>query len=240
MRRLLYVPIVHSQADLGDAGTGLADRSSALAGERRWRLHAETVDRFWDSMATYLRTLDITVMVVYQDGLPAGGEAGRRIVEEAARRGSRNYRLVLDLLHSGAELRKTEDPALLWQERENLLSLLGQGTAPGDTQQYRQRRDSLTQERDQAVAEAINASLKEGELAVLFMGAYHDVLRHLAEDIAVEMVKDPADVRAYFEALFDGRDDGRLEALAQRLASPQTPSVILKEPFAALEGELRD
>lgn len=221
MRRLLYVPIVHSQSDMGQVGVALEHQSAVTLGERRWRLHQETVDRFWDSVEAYLQALDARQLRIYQDGLPADGETGRRIVVEAARRGSRNYQVVLKLLERGAELRLTEDPALLWQERANLLALAQAGAAqPRDTEQYRRRRDQLTEERDKAVAEAIGASLQENELGLLFMGAYHDVLSHLAADISVHSVKDPTQLRAYFEALFGDHDDARLVALGERLASP--------------------
>jgi len=216
MKRLLYIPIIHEQADLGSARTALAQRSAALSGERRWVLHRETVGKFWGKVAAYLRSFDPHQLRVYQDGLAADGETGRRIVEEAARRASRNYQLVLELLNGGAELRKTEDPALLLRQREVILGHLQQDL---DADQYRTQSDRLMEERDKFIAETVRATLKEGEVGVLFIGAYHNVASRLTGDISVEVVKDPRRVRAYFEELFLGRNEVKLEELVQYLTS---------------------
>lgn len=222
MRRLLYVPVIHDAADLGHAGPGLTQASAALVGERRWATHKETVRRFWQCVGTYLRSADPGQLKVYQDGLAAQGETGRRIVEEAAKRGSRNYQLVLDLLQGGAELRQTEDPVLLLREHKNAMAALEPRSAvePQRPAKQRLQRDHLLAERDRFIATAINATLKEGEVGLLFVGADHNVAGLLASDISIETVKDPRRVRAYVEGLFGGRDDDALEELSQYLAAP--------------------
>lgn len=223
MRQLLYIPIIHSSVDLGSAGAALGVQGAALAGERRWAVHQETVSKFWQSVAAYLRSLDPRCLKVYQDGLAAAGELGRRVVQEAAGRGSPNYRLVLELLDGGAELRQTEDPLLLTLERENILA----GLAPGVTgqegpaaQRYRRQRDRLMEERDKFIAETIGATLRDGELGALFLGAYHEIASRLASDISVQMAKDPERVCLYLDELFLGHDDARLNELAHYLALP--------------------
>lgn len=223
MRHLLYIPIIHSSVDLGTAGAALTLHGAALAGEGRWAVHQETVSKFWQSVAAYLRSLDPRCLKVYQDGLAAAGVLGRRVVQEAARRGSPNYQLVLDLLDVGAELRQTEDARLLTLERENILA----GLAPGATGQegpaarrYRWQRDRLTEERDKFIARTIGATLREGELGVLFLGAYHQVASHLAADIAVQLAKDPESVCLYLDELFLGHDDAKLSELAHYLTLP--------------------
>lgn len=215
MRHLLYVPIIHDQADLGSAGTALAQRSAALVGDQRWAIHQETVGKFWENVAAYLRSLAPRQLKVYQDGLPIGGEAGKRIVQEAAGRGSRNYQLVLELVDKGAELRKTEDPALLLRERENIRQ----------SAQRSAMARNLTEQRDRFIANTINATLQEGELGVLFVGAYHDVASCLAKDILVRVVKDRQKVQAYFEELFLGHDDRKLRELRQYLVAPVAVSL---------------
>jgi len=152
---------------------------------------------------------------LYQDGLAADGEIGRRIAEEAAKRGSKNYQLLLELLNRGAQLRKTEDLALLLLEHQLLLEMVH-----SHVQQYESQRDRLMEERDKFIAETIEATLKEGELGVLFIGAYHNVSSHLATDISIEMVKDTKRVKAYLDELFLGHDYQRLEELGQYLISP--------------------
>jgi len=56
-------------------------------------------------------------------------------------------------------------------------------------------------------------------VGVLFIGAHHNVASRLAGDISVEVVKDPRRVRAYFEELFLGRNEVKLEELVQYLTS---------------------
>lgn len=222
MRRLIYVPIIHSDADLGSLATTLVKHSTAVLGMRRWKRHEKTVCEFWEAAAAYFRLSEFGELKVYQDGLVADGEIGKRIVEEGARRGSRNYKLILELLEHGAELRKTEDPSLLLQEQQNLRrSMLPESAAEeeNNAERYQSERDRLMAERDRHIADTINATLKEGELGALFIGAQHNVMSRLAEDISVEAYKDPCRVRAYFEALFQGVDKDRLEQLARYLTS---------------------
>lgn len=218
MRRLLYVPVIHEEIDLGIAGAALSQKSAALVGAQRWATHQAAVDQFWASVAAYLRSFPVKQLKVYQDGLAAGGELGIRIVEEAAKRASKNYQLILEMLQRGAELRSTENAALLQQERQNILGEQG-GASNGqdNSKEYRGRQDWLMRERDKFIAQTINGTLKEGEIGVLFIGAYHDVAAYLERDIATLQVRDPALVRAYFVELFGGQDDARLETLARHL-----------------------
>ncbi|MDO8750504.1 MAG: hypothetical protein Q7K03_05110 [Dehalococcoidia bacterium] len=223
MRRLLLIPIIHDEADMGSLGVALARRSAALSGESRWALHQRTVGRFWASIEAFLLSLDPKQMKLYQDGLAAGGEMGKRIVQEAARRGSRNYQTVLKLLSQGAEIRKTEDAQLLLDERRRMLSLLQQDSSQEGQPKTPSRTapaDQLLEQRDQFIARAIGETLMAGEMGVLFIGAHHNVQPHLPVDITVVAVKGRRQVSDYLSELFQGRDDARLQELAGYLASP--------------------
>lgn len=213
MRHLLYIPVIHDEADLGSSGPDLAHGSAALAGERRWAMHRETASQFWRSVGDYLCRFDARKMRVYQDGVAADGAAGRRIVEEGARRASRNYQLVLQLLNHGGQLQATEHPALLLQEHANLRAGGHQTPSP-------EQRERLLEGRDTYIADVIGSTLQDGELGVLFIGAGHNVLGRLASDICVQRVKDPDKLRLYIEELLLGNDSQNLEALAQYLAAP--------------------
>ena len=213
MRHLLYIPVIHDEADLGSSGPDLAHGSAALAGERRWAMHRETASQFWQSVGDYLCRFDARKMRVYQDGLAADGAAGKRIVEEAARRGSRNYQLVLEWLDRGAQLQATEQFALLLQEHANLRAGSHQTPSP-------ERRKRLLEERDAYIAAVIGSTLQEGELGVLFIGAGHNVLGRLAADIRVQRVKDPDKLRMYVQELLLVADSQKLKSLAQYLAAP--------------------
>lgn len=216
MRRLLYVPVIHQEADLGSLGPALDRASAALYGEARWAQHKDTVDRFWQAIEEALRPLEGASLKIYQDGLVAEGEMGQKIVAEAARRGSRNHQIVLDLLRRGAELRLTEDVALLLEERQRLLDL----AQPPSTPTGPPPPPPLTEERDRFVARRINDTLREGETGILFMGAYHDIPAHLAQDIVIKALKGQDKVRAYFQELLAEGNEVRLGLLAGYLAAP--------------------
>ncbi len=207
MRRLLYVPIVHEGADLGSAGPAVERGSSARAGAERWARHQEVVRQLWEQVDAYLRTFDPRRLALYQDGLPAEGAVGRRIVEEAARRGSANYRLILRLLDDGARLVKTEAPELLLEEHARSMSAQHGGR--------REESDRLLARRDAFIAATINNTLRDDETGVLFIGAQHRVTPGLAVDIAIEMVKDPRRIQRYMAAVVMGDDPSGFEALAE-------------------------
>lgn len=218
MRKLLYVPIIHTEADLGSLGPAVERRSASLYGEKRWVEHKETVARFWESIAEYLLSLDAASLKLYQDGLPADGELGRRIVEEAAQRGSINYQILLRLMNKGAELRKTEDASLLAQE----LRLAQEECAAGNISNYegtKVSRAGLTEKRDKFIATTIDETLWEGEIAVLFIGAYHNVHLYLPGDIAVKQIKERDRVKAYFQELVSGGGK-TFQRLTSYLTSP--------------------
>lgn len=219
MRRLLYVPIIHSEADLGSLGSAIDRRSASLYGEKLWAAHKETVVQFWKSVADYLLSLDTASLKIYQDGLAASGELGKRIIAEAAQLGSPNHQLLLQLMDKGAEVRKTEDASLLMQE----LKLAQEESAAGNTSDQKslsQMKARLTEKRDRAIARAISETLKPGETAILFIGAYHNVSQYLPSDIVVEHLKDQDKVRVYFAELTSGKVGKNFERLARYLGSP--------------------
>lgn len=221
MRKLLYVPIIHTRGDMGSLGPALERKSASQLGDKLWTEHQEAVAGFWRAIEDYLLSLEDSHLVIYQDGLAADGELGRRVVEEAARRGSLNHGLLLHLVNRGADIRKTEEPSLLLEE----LGLARQEAgAEGPSQGYKARRARLLEARDRFIARTIAETLKEGETAVLFIGAYHDVLPRLPEDISVEPLKEPDKVRLYLEELTSGKDPQRWRHLADYLASPIPPA----------------
>lgn len=220
MKALYYVPVVHGEGDFGSLGPSLASALKGLSSPARWERHRAAVEGFWRSVEDYLLALAPRPRKVYQDGLPVGGLAGRRIIAEAARRGSRNYQVALRLLDGGAEPVKTEQAALLALEYAEV-ARLAQGPAPGAGASGQSApREDLTVARDRAIAASIAATLQEGEMAVLFLGAAHAVLPLLPPDIRVRAVKERGLVLEYFHQLVAGRDEGRFAALASALAAP--------------------
>ena len=222
MRKLLYVPVIHTEPDLGSVASSIDKEGAVLCGERRWARHKEVVAKFWQVVSDYFSSLDAAKLKIYQDGLPVDGEPGRRIIEEGAKRGSQNHQIILNLMKRGAEIRKTEDASLLRQEYKHITTLTGAKSVVGRATafvKYRLHRDWLMKERDRFVAKIINETLKEGEIGVLFMGSHHHVIPLLSKDIMVEELKERERVKAYFKKLpFSG--DAEYEQLADYLTSP--------------------
>ncbi len=222
MRRLIYTPIIHSDSDIGSLASALEQKTAALCGEERWARHKATVSQFWQRVSDYLETLDAKNLKVYQDGFVSDGDLGKKIVEEGVRKGSKNYEIILNLLNRGAEVISTEDMALLREEYRYISRIVKAETTSRrslESKEYASRKSRLTKERDRFIARTINETLKDGEVGLLFIGAYHDVIPHLAKDIVVEQLKEQGKVKAYFEELMYGRDERNFERLAGYLSS---------------------
>jgi hypothetical protein len=223
MRKLLYVPIIHTEFDMGSIAPAIESSSALVCGEERWAKHKETVAKFWENLTHYFNSLDATNLKIYQDGLLADGELGRRIVEEGARRGSKNHELILSLMEKGAEIRKTEDTSLL-KEEYKYITRLARSKSPAEKALayagYKFHKGRLMKKRDKFIAKTINETLKVEEVGVLFIGSYHDVAPCLARDIAVDQVKERQKINAYFKELVSKGDAREFEQLAEYVASP--------------------
>ena len=220
MRELIYVPVIHVESDLGSIAPVIDKRSAEVCGKERWEKHKQVIITFWDGIEEYFRKLDAGNLRIYQDGLMADGELGRKIIEEGARRGSKNHQIVLDLVKRGAEIRKTEDVALLKEEYSRILKLAQSKSLWEKTTAYigyRFHKDRLMEKRDSFIAETINETLKEKERGILFIGAFHDVFSYLAADIEVKEVKSREKVRDYFRLLISGGNEEKFDQLADYL-----------------------
>jgi len=222
MRKLLYIPIIHVDADLGSMAGAMNRRSVEICGKEQWERHKEIVTLFWHKVSDYFTKLDAGDLEIYQDGLLADGELGRRIIEEGAGRGSPNYQIVLDLITRGARIRKTEDVELLKKELHRILQLAQTDPKQEENAAAMQNRldgERLMEERDRFVAKTINKTLKDREVGVLFMGAFHNVLSHLADDIEIVEVKSSKKVKEYFKSVISGGDRKIFEQLARYMVS---------------------
>ena len=94
----------------------------------------------------------------------------------------------------------------------------------------------LLRQRDDFIAARIAETLEEGETGILFIGAYHDVLSRMPEDIQVSQIKDIAKVREYHKTLLSLKTPSpRFHQLADYLVSP-IPS-LLSQDFSHSGGE---
>jgi hypothetical protein len=186
-RRLLHVPIIHTQADMGSLGDTFKRALVEKLGEQWWQLNLNLVDRVWSAIETTLDglSLDYPRVRVYQDGLPVCGHE-LRIVTELAQAGSRNHQLLLRLHRRGAAIMGTESAELLVEEYQLVKQLLEAGdAAPGPDAAMRRQElaRSLLERRDAYIASRIGGTLKAGETAIVFLGLLHSLSGKLPRNL---------------------------------------------------------
>ncbi len=220
-RRLLYVPIIHTEADLGSVGKDIAARGLREFGETLWKRHEETVLGFWDAIAGYFDSIHVAGFKIYQDGMVAGGETAMTIVQDVLHTGSRNYQIISELIRKGAVLVKTEDLNLVKEERDWILKITQEKSRTqklAAALKYKLAKNTLLERRDKFIAKQINDTLQEGESGILFIGAIHRVRKWCEKDILVEELKDINKVREYQKLLpFYRGNKERVEKLRKYL-----------------------
>ena len=223
MKFLIYVPIIHTSADLGSLAKDVTKRGIADLGEDLWKVHRKTVDGFWDAISHYFDSIDVSGMKIYQDGMVADGEVGQEIVEAGIKSGSKNYEIVLRLIKRGAILVKTEDFKLVKEERDRLLAITQTKSITKKLLafiKYKSVKNRLLNLRDKFIAERINETLNHGERGIIFIGAYHNIKKRLPKDIQTREIKETQKVREYQKTLpFYNKNKERFEELSKYLIS---------------------
>jgi hypothetical protein len=223
VRTLIYVPIIHTSADIGSMSGQVAERGIAAVGEETWARHRETVAGFWRSVWDYCDALDATGARVYQDGMVADGPLGRKIAEDTAKAGSLNYQLVLKLLDRGACLVRTEDFRLVKREYDRLIAMTRAKSTASKlfaVARYKVVKAALLRQRDAFIARRIDETLEPAGTGILFIGALHNVAKWLAADIQIKEVKDRRKVRDYQRLLpFHSKHPLEFEALGKYLTA---------------------
>jgi len=191
MRKLIVIRIVHAPTDMGSASAGLEKAGISTLGRVRWQENQKKIESFWRELEKEVEGLglDVEKLRIYQDGLPCAGALGERIVRDTAAKGSKNYQIVQKLMDRGAKIEATESADLLRQEYGYIKALLEAKTDEERRmaeERYNQVKDKLLEERDLFIARAIDATLKDGETGLLFIGASHSVLPKVAGDIEVK------------------------------------------------------
>lgn len=196
MRRLIYVPIIHTEIDMGSLGQQLRHEYIKRYGLRRWKEHKRVVKVMWKGIEDKLEglRLDYPKVKIYQDGLPCCGKE-LELVKDIARSGSLNYQLILKLVERGAQVMGTEDPLLLREEYHSITS--------GSKDDVRER----LSKRDSFIAQRVQDTLAEGETGILLMGLIHRVDGKLPKDIHVEFLIHHLPFRRTADAIRDGDRD---------------------------------
>lgn len=204
MRTLIYVPVIHTSADLGSFAKDVTERGIAGLGETFWKIHQKTIDGYWEKISSYLDSLPVLGMKIYQDGLVANREMGQKIVEEGVKSGSKNFELILKLLKRGAILVRTEDFMLVKKEHDMLLAIIQAKSTVQKfiaVMKYKLIKNRLLIKRDKFVTQRIKETLSLNERGIIFIGAYHKIKRRLPEDIQIKEIKDTDKVREYQKLL---------------------------------------
>jgi hypothetical protein len=199
MRRLIYVPIVHTMADMGSWAEALKQESIRRFGAERWAVSRQVIEEVWEGIRAKLLAFKLPWerVRIYQDGLPVSGRE-LEIAREVAAQGSKNYRIVMELVERGAMLMGTESPELLKREYAHLKRIAEAPTeAEGEEAKrgYRAESAEILKERDTFIARRIAETLEEGEVGLLFLGMMHEVDRLLPEGIQVEFLIDRLPLR---------------------------------------------
>ncbi len=188
-RTLIYVPIIHTQADMGALSRSVRRATIQKLGRQAWERNVDVIGRMWEEIRRAAEGWDLPWEKVrlYQDGLPRCGREAE-IVRDLAGAGSPNHQLLLSLTKRGATLMGTESPDLLVEEYRlvrEILAATGPEEAARLEARHQGRSRSLLAQRDQYIAARINESLCAGETALLFLGMLHSLDPWLAKDIRV-------------------------------------------------------
>ena len=223
MRTIIFVPIIHTSADLGSLAKDVAKRGIDALGQDLWKVHRKTVDGFWDAISHYFDSINVSGMKIYQDGMVADGAVGQEIVEAGMKSGSKNYQLLSGLLKRGATLVKTEDFKLVKKERDRLLAITQAKSTIKKLLafiKYRLVKNRLLNKRDKFIAKKINETLNQSERGIILIGAYHNIKERLPKDIQIKEIKDIQKIRKYQKMLpFYDKNKEEFEELCKYLVS---------------------
>lgn len=188
-RRLIYIPILHTQQDMGSLGAAAKQAHIEKLGKRLWQDHVRAIDEMWSGIKKRIARLKLPYKKVYlyQDGLPVCGKE-QAIIKALAKQGSPNHLIVQWLMDRGATLVGTEDPQLLIQEYnyvKQILAASNNGQKKELLKQYEKAAPELLKKRDLYIRERINETLPQGGTGLLFVGLLHRVDELLPPDIRV-------------------------------------------------------
>ncbi len=182
-RTLVYIPIIHTQADMGALRDQVRKESLKKLGRTGWKRKITLIDNFWTEIEKIIEELSLPLkrVRIYQDGLPVSGRESQ-IIAELAKSGSRNHALLLRLIDGGATITGTESLELLLEEYDHVKKTLGaKSTAIRGPEKAVSA--SILRRRDSFIAKRINETLRPGEVGIVFLGMLHSLEQWLDKDI---------------------------------------------------------
>lgn len=188
-KELIYLPIIHTPQDMGDLSDSIRKAAVKVLGKQSLKKKDQLVNQIWTAIEEVIDSLDLPFEKVrlYQDGLPICGRE-MEIVTDLANNGSRNHRLLEQLIRKGAVLMGTESAELLLEEYRLIKQTVygrngGKGAQPPHDLQ--KKADILLKKRDQFIAQRINTTLAPGETGIIFLGMLHDLEGGIDKEIKI-------------------------------------------------------
>jgi hypothetical protein len=188
-RTLIYIPTIHTQADMGALSEPIQYLKVKRLGRKGWERNVNLVDKLWSNIEQAIESwvLPYERVRIYQDGLPVCGREVE-IVADLAKADSRNHRLLLRLKEKGATIMGTESAELLVEEYQLAKETFASGMPRVATRGEAHRKalkDSLLKRRDQYIACRVNETLRTGETGLIFLGMLHSLGPWLDKGIRV-------------------------------------------------------
>jgi len=192
MRNLIYVPIIHTEIDLGSMAGSFKQEYTEKYSEQTYQHHVAAIQKMWNGLTHNVLNLEIDWKNarVYQDGLPVCGRE-MEIITDLAKKGSKNHELVLQLIQKGATLEGTENKELLLQEYTYFQKIFHSDRLIDKKKvvdEYKKVSQKLLRQRDEYIARRIDETLQADETGLLFMGMIHQVDRYLPKNILVKFL----------------------------------------------------
>jgi hypothetical protein len=206
-RRLIYFPIIHTEADMGQFGDDLRKATLSSLGPGFWKRKQYSTNLMWERIEKNIGDLGIPLKNVrlYQDGLPVCGRE-KEIVGDLANAGSRNHILLIEMMGKGAILMGTESAELLIREYDLLKQTMAIDNGP-DREEFLSEQKKISEQilidRNRFIASRINNTLGTGETGILFLGMLHNLDGLLDMEIRVTY---PLYKPAFTERGYDGKN----------------------------------
>lgn len=190
MRKLYYVPIVHSPEEFGSLAKSFLEIKKRMHGSQAEKIYRERINRFWKEIRSRLKREGLDTqekcqcLHIYVDGLPKTDEnlIFQKVVQDLISQKLPQYLIIQELLEKGATIHGTESIKLLLEEHSMWTNTV-KGISPD-----LKRKAVLLQERDQFIAKRINETLPKNEIGILFIGAAHKVYNELKRFSDIKMI----------------------------------------------------
>lgn len=178
MKTLIYVPIVHTYEEMAGPKhpTMWESLYPAEAVKKVKDDIRSVVNGYWDMAEKEVKEKagSLRGVMIFHDSYFFGEEEADKYLGRMKEKWpeSRSDDFVRKARQEGARVARTEDL--------NILKKWWEGCYDEDV---------LDRERDMFVARMVNEQLKDGGVAILFMGTAHDPLRYLGKDITIKRVE---------------------------------------------------